>query len=490
MSELIHKINTLLRPIDQIIKNNRKYIGYFFLFLSFASFGFFWVDNGVKESGEKALFALWVILWIPVLARVIGLDIVRTILPLRKEMGILMWTLAFVHGAAYIAPYPSMMGESYFWLDDTTFLSYLAVGFVALLFTIPLTLTSSAWMMRKLGKNWKRLHRTVYIVIILTVVHVVLLKWYKEFEVWQVLLLLAYFGFKVLEWRGFSFLKRDTPKVYPKWQKWLCIPCGYIYDPSIGRVEDGLKAGTEFSDIPDDWRCPECGVTKADFIPVTDDAKLPIGYEARIVEKIFLNPVTLKLIIELSSELQSIPGQFATFMWSDSEWEFNRSYSITEHDGNRLAFLIKLTDLGRGARLLRDIAPDTIIRIRGVFGRFILQDTPNPKVFIATGTWLAPIYNMIRALPDGVKKSLYFTVATWAELFYTDELRAIEGLDLHIHTTKEELVSYAYGRVNVDDIVATTDTEWYLCGGPRMVEEATSKLRARGYDKVYSEEFN
>ncbi|MFZ2256439.1 MAG: ferric reductase-like transmembrane domain-containing protein [Patescibacteria group bacterium] len=69
-------------------------------------------------------------------------------MPLRQELGILMGTLAFVHGAAYIAPFPSMVTESYFWLDDTTIISYFAFGFCALLLTIPLTLTSNKWAMR------------------------------------------------------------------------------------------------------------------------------------------------------------------------------------------------------------------------------------------------------------------------------------------------------------------------------------------------------
>lgn len=486
---MIEKINTLLNPLENILKTHKKYIGYFLLFLAFASFWFFWADNWVKESGEKAIVVLWVILWIPIFARVFGIKIFQTMMPLRKELGILMGTLAFVHGAAYIVPYPSMMGESYFWLDDTTMISYLAIGFLALLFTIPLTLTSNTWAMKKMGKYWKMLHRTVYLIIILTVLHVVLLKWYQEFEVWPVLILLVYFGFKILEWRGFSFVKKDTKRIYPKWQKWLCVPCGYIYDPVIWDEADGIPAGTEFSDIADDWRCPDCGVTKADFVPVDYDAPAPIGHEARIVEKTLLNPVTMKIVVELIDELKSIPGQFSTFMWSDSEWEFSRSYSIAEHDGKRLTFLIKLTDLGRGARILRDIETDATIRIRGIFGDFILQDSQKPKVFIATGTGLAPIYYMIRALPEGMQKSLYFTVATCNELFYIDELKAIDALDLHIHTTKEEIPDCNYGRVDVDSIAASPDTEWYLCGGPRMVEEATAKLRARGYEKVYSEEF-
>lgn len=89
-----------------------------------------------------------------------------------------------------------------------------------------------------------------------------------------------------------------------------------------------------------------------------------------------------------------------------------------------------------------------------------------------------------------MNKSLYFTVATCTELFYVDELKSIQGLDLHIHTTKEQTPDCNYGRVDVDNIIATPDTEWYLCGSPRMVEEATTKLQARGYEKIYSEEFN
>jgi sulfoxide reductase heme-binding subunit YedZ len=144
---------------------------------------------------------LWFLLFLPIFARVCSLGLAKALMPLRKELGILMGTLAWVHGAAYIGSYPTMMGESYFWLDDTTILSYLAFGFFALILTIPLTLTSSNWAMRKMGKRWKALHRTVYLIIIFAVVHVVLIKYARHFEVGPVILLVLYFGFKVLEWR-------------------------------------------------------------------------------------------------------------------------------------------------------------------------------------------------------------------------------------------------------------------------------------------------
>lgn len=48
-------------------------------------------------------------------------------------------------------------------------------------------------------------------------------------------------------------------------KKYQCIVCGWIYDEALGCPEEGLPAGTRWEDIPDDWTCPECGVTKADF---------------------------------------------------------------------------------------------------------------------------------------------------------------------------------------------------------------------------------
>jgi len=43
--------------------------------------------------------------------------------------------------------------------------------------------------------------------------------------------------------------------------------CGYVYDPALGDPENGIKAGTSFESLPEDWVCPLCGASKADFVP-------------------------------------------------------------------------------------------------------------------------------------------------------------------------------------------------------------------------------
>jgi rubredoxin len=50
-----------------------------------------------------------------------------------------------------------------------------------------------------------------------------------------------------------------------EYRKYICIVCGWIYDEAEGHEEDGLAPGTRWEDIPDDWECPDCGVTKEDF---------------------------------------------------------------------------------------------------------------------------------------------------------------------------------------------------------------------------------
>jgi rubredoxin-NAD+ reductase len=49
------------------------------------------------------------------------------------------------------------------------------------------------------------------------------------------------------------------------YQRYLCQFCGYIYDERLGDAAHGLPPGTRWADVPDDWGCPDCAVTKADF---------------------------------------------------------------------------------------------------------------------------------------------------------------------------------------------------------------------------------
>lgn len=47
--------------------------------------------------------------------------------------------------------------------------------------------------------------------------------------------------------------------------KYVCGPCGYVYDPEVGDPENDIAPGTAFEDLPEDWTCPMCFVGKEEF---------------------------------------------------------------------------------------------------------------------------------------------------------------------------------------------------------------------------------
>ena len=50
--------------------------------------------------------------------------------------------------------------------------------------------------------------------------------------------------------------------------RWRCPGCGYVYDEEAGHPREGFPPGTPWSEVPDDWACPDCGVRdKVDFEP-------------------------------------------------------------------------------------------------------------------------------------------------------------------------------------------------------------------------------
>jgi rubredoxin len=50
-------------------------------------------------------------------------------------------------------------------------------------------------------------------------------------------------------------------------EKYVCGICGYVYDPAVGDPDAGVKKGTAFANLPEDWVCPVCGASKDEFSP-------------------------------------------------------------------------------------------------------------------------------------------------------------------------------------------------------------------------------
>ena len=49
------------------------------------------------------------------------------------------------------------------------------------------------------------------------------------------------------------------------YKTYQCGTCGYIYDEAEGLPDEGFPPGTRWADIPEDWVCPDCSMSKAQF---------------------------------------------------------------------------------------------------------------------------------------------------------------------------------------------------------------------------------
>lgn len=67
-----------------------------------------------------------------------------------------------------------------------------------------------------------------------------------------------------------SDLMEELKKQKNVMKKYICIPCGYIYDPTKGDPDEDVEPGTPFEELPEDWVCPVCGKEKDRFAPITE----------------------------------------------------------------------------------------------------------------------------------------------------------------------------------------------------------------------------
>lgn len=192
---IIGSTNIVAPYINPLIDVYGKYIRIFLLVMAYSSIGllFFPTLISINETGNTALEILWIILFIPILAKVFNQSLAKKFIPWRKELGILMGMLGLVHGLQYFA-----FGNILYNLMDGTYwasilsIPFLFVGMIALVISTLLLITSNIYSMKKMKKYWKMLHRLVYPLILLVVLHIILIQWAKSGQIpWEELILPA-----------------------------------------------------------------------------------------------------------------------------------------------------------------------------------------------------------------------------------------------------------------------------------------------------------
>ncbi len=159
-----------------------------------------------RDFGQIAEIMLLGILFLSPLSRIFRMRLLLQLMGFRRELGIFMAYLATVHGVGYLIDpewvavfvEPYLLGNA-FPINPTYFL-----GGVAYVLTLPLLFTSNNLMQRFLdGGTWKRLHRLVYLVLVLVLLHHFSVKRGMDVFGWfqTIAILGAYIFMKLLAWK-------------------------------------------------------------------------------------------------------------------------------------------------------------------------------------------------------------------------------------------------------------------------------------------------
>ncbi|AHL76634.1 sulfite oxidase [Stutzerimonas stutzeri] len=87
----------------------------------------------------------------------------------RRQLGLWSFAYALLHLSAYLY---FLLGLDFTgFMDELVERPYIAVGAIAWLGLSALAATSTRWSMRRLGKRWKKLHRLVYPIVLIVLLH-------------------------------------------------------------------------------------------------------------------------------------------------------------------------------------------------------------------------------------------------------------------------------------------------------------------------------
>jgi rubredoxin/DMSO/TMAO reductase YedYZ heme-binding membrane subunit len=245
------------------------------------------LENDVKITGFLSYYYLVFILLISPLAYVFYKfkylkRYSNLVTSFRRPIWIITWILVLFHWLKfeerlyklweqYYSSKISFFDFTYNWVFNSTTWTILWMNtysfwfwIIGIIMMILLLITSNNISQKILwSKVWKNLQKLIYPLFIIIVLHIYFVWWWKWLYLYPAIII---FSLRFYTWFDKNFQYKWQSQISHSWyRRFLCLPCGFIYDEELWDADGWLIPWTKFEEIPDDRRCPVCWVTKKDF---------------------------------------------------------------------------------------------------------------------------------------------------------------------------------------------------------------------------------
>jgi CDP-4-dehydro-6-deoxyglucose reductase len=225
-------------------------------------------------------------------------------------------------------------------------------------------------------------------------------------------------------------------------------------------------------------------------------------FTARLIRSVSLSGQTKHLEFEMQGvpRFDFVAGQWLSFQHRHSDGqEITRAYSIASPpaEGNGFALCLNRVANGFMSNFLCELREGEELSCQGPFGDFILRPPARDKVFIATGTGIAPFRSMLHWLfgeesrHQGQQFWLVFGSRSEADIYYHQEFLRLAAGHANFHylpTLSRGSTEWTGRRGYVQDHVAgtlagRTDLQAYVCGLDKMIKANRDLLESLGWER-------
>lgn len=234
--------------------------------------------------------------------------------------------------------------------------------------------------------------------------------------------------------------------------------------------------------------------------------KTTFTYKKQLTESVYLFAFKLTSPAELSFTA----GQYLMLRVQGKL----RLYSIASPQQTKdgFEFIVDLVPGGLASEYLKALKEGDTVEFIGPNGQFILRDSPKTKIFMVTGTGIAPVRSILISNIKNQECYVYWGVRTYKDVYLLDELKncvkSAGKMELKICLSQEKDLNvipesdrkyFDLGHVNdcLDkqfNNIATeqlNNFEFYLCGAKKTVESLMQFLLSKGVlkENIYFERF-